>query len=181
MGIPTNVVDAAAAIKDGSLGLIDEVSIGDLVVSALQGLRGGDEKEITERPVEAGFSVIEAAVERPTVRVLDIVLTNPDFSVEAGITAALNGSIEQFTETWRDKKEKLYTMYNGSELVTVTTHENVYPGMLIQRIEPWYDVDENWDCFIATVTFQQFDERQTESIDSLAGALTAGIKSVGGL
>ena len=181
MGIPTNIVDAAASIKDGTLGPITEVSIGDLVVSALQGLSGDDVMEITERPVEAGFNVIEAAVELPLERTLEVVLANPDFSVEAGVTAALNGSVSQFTETWRDKKQKLYDMRKGRQIVTVTTHENVYNNMLIQRISPWFDVDENYECFIASVTVRQLDTRQTGAAEGLEGALTASLSSVGGL
>src|SRR3989304_2112162 len=124
MGIPTNVVDAAAAIKDGVLGAIETIKIGDLVVSALTGLEGSDEWDIVQRPVEAGFLVTDAVVKLPYQRTLHIVLANPDFSVEAGITAALTGSVDQFTQTWRDKKQTLKSM--GGEGLSVAPHERGY-------------------------------------------------------
>jgi len=180
MGLPTNVVDAAASIKDRKLGFT-EISIGDLVVSALQELSGDDEVIITERPVEEGFNIIEAAVHVPKTRVLGIVLGNPDFSVESGVKAALNGSVTQFTETWRDKRDRLYEIKNGLEIVNLTTHEEHIKNMMIQKISPWYDIEENWEAFVANVTMEQIDIRQLESADSLLGAMTAGLKSVGGM
>ena len=38
MGLPTNINDAAQALKSGDLELIDQVKIGDILVSALTSL-----------------------------------------------------------------------------------------------------------------------------------------------
>lgn len=181
MSIPTNMIDAAAQIKDGTLGVIKLITIGDIQVSALTGLSALREKEVTRRRVQAGFEVINGAVELATDLVLDIVLANPDLSPEAGVTAALTGSFAGFLDTWRDKKDALYAEFDAGTILSVTTHENTYPARVISRIEPLFDVENNWDCWIGRVTFTPFDNQQNEAISDVATAITAGKKSVGGL
>ncbi|MBV6340985.1 phage baseplate protein [Candidatus Magnetobacterium casense] len=178
MGLPTNIADAASQIKDGVLGAVETIMIGDVMVSALTGLSGGNSVEITRKPIEAGFATTDAAVDVPVERVLDICLANPDFSVEAGIDAALTGSVSQFTETWRDKKDKLYKYLTDKELIDVQTHEALYENMLIQSIEPKWDVDDNADAFFATVTVVEITQI-TNATDG--GVIDAAESSVGGL
>jgi len=177
MGLPTSLADAAASIADGTLGLIEIVAIGDLAVSALTGLDGSDEMMITDKPIEEGFDVSDAAIKIPTTRTLNICLANPDFSVEAGIEAALSGSFGGFADTWRDKKEQLYEYYNNRELLSVLTQENLYTDMLISSITPWYDVNQNDDAFFATVVFKKINKVG----DPLAGLIDAAESAVGGL
>lgn len=181
MSIPTNIVDAAAQIRDGTIGVIDLITIGDLQVSALTGLQVPREKDVTRRRVQAGFEVINGMLDVSTDIIMDIVLGNPDFSPEAGVTAALTGSFAGFTETWRDKRDTLYAMFDDNEIINVTTHEGSYPSYVISRINPVFDNEENWDCYIATVTLTPFNNQQLQSITDVADAMTASRKSVGGL
>ena len=168
--IPSNIVGAAAAIRDGEFGLIEEIKIGDLIVSALTGVDGTDEMSVTEKPVEAGYIVSDAAIKMPIRRSIDIVLANPDYSVEAGINAALSGSVEQFNDTWRDKKNRLYEYFENKELVTLQTHSEVILSMLIQSITPSYDVENNFDAFVANITLQEVRVVGTGEIDDSTNA-----------
>lgn len=181
MSIPSNIIDAAAQIKDGTLGVIDLITIGDVQVSALTGLQAPREKDVTRRRVQAGFEVINGMVELSTDLVLDIVLGNPDFSPEAAVTAALTGTFAGFTETWQDKRDSLTALFDTNEIVNVTTHENSYPSRVISRLEPLFDNTENYDCWVGRVTLTPFNNQQLEAVTDVASAMTAAKKSMGGL
>jgi len=161
--IPNNIADAVASIRDGEFGLIEQIYIGDLLVSALTGLSGSDEMIVTEKPIEEGYAATDAAVRLPTVRSLDICLANPDYSIETGVTAALTGDVSSLTDTWRDKRDTLWQMFEDKEIIEVQTHEDNYPSMIIQSITPWYDADENWDAYFATVVVRELIETSTGS------------------
>lgn len=181
MGIPNNIVDAASAIKDGSLGVIDTILIGDVAVSALTGLQTPMEKEVTRRPVQSGFEVTLAAVINPTDIVLDVVLANPSFTPEAAVGAALTGTMSGFTDTWREKIQQIKGYFLDNTVVSATTHEDTYPSRLISRINPVFDPVENFDCWIGTIVLAPFDNLQTDSAVSVDNAMTAGKQTVGGL
>jgi hypothetical protein len=181
MGIPTNVVDAASAFKDGLLGVIETVQIGDVIVSALTGLQWPMEREVTRRPVQAGFSVAMGANIVPSDIVMDVVLANPNFAPEALATAALTGNLAGFTATWREKKAQLEQYFADGETLDGTTHLAPFSGYIISRIEPRFDAEENWDCWIASVTLTPFDNRQADADAGVAGAMTAALQSVGGM
>lgn len=181
MSIPTNIVDAAAQIKDGTLGVINLITIGDVQVSALTGLQQPREKEVVRRRVQAGFEVIVGAVELSTDIVMDVVLANPDFSPEAAVTAALTGSFAGFTDTWRDKRDALYAIFETNEIISGSTHQGPFSSYLVSRIEPLFDNMENWDCWIGRVTLTPFNNQQLEAAADVANAMTAAKKSVGGL
>jgi len=151
MAIPNNIADAASAIKDGTLGPIEVIKIGDLIVSALTGLSAPSELIPTRRSVEDGYEVVNRAVELPQALTLNIVLANPDFSVEAGLDAAMSGSFAGFLDTWRDKIKYLKQLQTDKEIVPVQTHEGVYETMLVTLIDPLYDVVNNADAWIGTV------------------------------
>ncbi|MCP4604484.1 MAG: hypothetical protein GY847_28840 [Proteobacteria bacterium] len=158
MGIPTNAVDAASALADGSLGVIEIIKIGDLTVSALQGLSGGDEMRITDKPVQSGFAVSDAAVRMPVERTLDIVLANPDLAIGSVTSAVLSGDPGSLGETFRDKRDELYAYFEEKEILTYQTHESVYESAMIQSITPYFDVDENWECWIGAVHFKEIKQ-----------------------
>lgn len=169
MTLPLTLASAAAAIQDGTLGLIETVSIGDVIVSALIGLDGGDWLDVTSRPIESGLEITECAIATPVERTLTVCLANPDFSAESGLKAALEGSVTAFTETWRDKRDRLYKYFTDREIIELTTHENFYENMLIYGIAPFWDVDENYNCFFAQVSLRQIttvNEAATGIIDS---------------
>jgi hypothetical protein len=165
MGFPTNIADAAAAYRDGSLGLIEEIKIGDLVVSALTAIDYSHEMEITEKPLQAGYDATDAAKEIPIEINIDICLANPDYSIEAGLTAALTGNAESLVQTWRDKKNQLYEYWKTKTLVSFQSHESIEDSLLIRSIRPYFDVDENYDAFFANVTLKKIKIVGQESED----------------
>lgn len=178
--IPTNMADAAMAIKDGEFGFIEEIKIGELMLSAITGIDAAEEMAVTERSVQAGFEMTIAAILQPSIVTLDIVLANPEFSAEAAITAALTGSFSGFTESWRDKKAELLEMFHGKQIIDSQTHDSIYPKHIIQRIAPYYDVNEQWDSFFAQVTLQQvkliydIDSADASDLLDLASESAAG-------
>lgn len=157
----TNIADAAASIRNGELGPFSDVKIGKLVVSALIGMSAPTELLVTNKPIQKGYAITDAAVEWPRDVVLEICLANPDYSAEAGISAALTGSVASFTETWRDKKTKLYALKSTREIVDVQTHEDIFKNLIVRMIEPIYD---SYDAFFATVILQpvRYDDATTE-------------------
>lgn len=177
VSIPNNIADTAAAIKNGDIGLIPVVKIGDITVTALTGLSAPHSVEITRKPVQAGYDITDAAIKQPNELTLNIVLANPEFSVSAGIDAALTGNFSGFTETWRDKRDRLKQLLDIHELVTVQTHEDTYNNMLVRMIDPIFDVDNNADAYVATVycTEIQFGDEET------GGVIDQPLQSVGGL
>lgn len=146
---PTIAAYIAAARSGGLVPL--PAKIGDLLVSALVGLSAPSELNVTRKPIEAGYEVADAAIEVPQELVMDVVLSNPDLSPTAAITAAISGAFGGFFLTWRDKRDYLYEVQESRQLLEVITHEGWYTNMLLQSIDPIFDVDENWDCFIATL------------------------------
>ena len=165
MGLPTNIADAAASIRDGSLGLIEEIKIGDLVISALTAIDYSHEMDITEKPMQDGYLATDAATEIPIEFNIDICVANPDYSVEAGLTAALTGSSESLTQTWRDKKDILYEYWKTKTVVSFQSHDSVTDSLLIQSIRPYFDLNENYDAFFANVILKKIKIVGQESED----------------
>lgn len=177
----SNLSDVAQGVANGQIGIIDVIKIGEVTVSALTGLSGGDSVEISDRAVQAGFLVTEGVIKNPRERVLTIVLADPEISLEAGLSAAISGDLAGFTETWRDKKAALYAHFNALDIIDVVTHEDVYPSMIIRSITPLFDADENWDCFVAQVEVREWSERSTTSATGVDNALTAAAEALGAL
>lgn len=155
MPIPTNVADAASAVRDGVFGQAQDIKIGDLLVSALMGLDTPDETAITDKPVQAGYSVNDMAVDLPQIQTWNIILTNPDISAESAVVAAFTGDASSLTQTWRDKKDQLYQYKKDRELLDIQTHEELFSNFMVQSIIPNYDVNENLDAFVCTVQLKQ--------------------------
>jgi hypothetical protein len=181
MGIPNNLADAVAAIRSGKVQISDTIKIGDLVVSVLTGISGGDTKEVSGRPVVAGYDTTEIARRGPWSRTLKIMLMNPDLSLEAGMKAALTGQVTALMETWADKLQRLRDIFDTDEIVTVQTLDMIRENCLVTGIEDMYDPDENWDCWIGSVTVAQIDLRQGGTVAGVADAMTASTKQVGAL
>lgn len=178
MSIPTNIADAAAAIRDGSIGAQD-VMIGELVVSALTGVRISERKEVTRRPVQAGYSVDMGVIDVPVEIEMDIVLANPDYSAEGLVTAALTGSPEQLTETWTEKRDTLYALMRNKEIIDVTTHDQGFSGFVIESIDPMYDAEEDWEGWIGSVRLVAFSNQGGATAVDMANAKTAATAAVG--
>lgn len=181
VGIPGNLADVAAKIKDGQLGLIEVVSLGGVAVSALTGLSGEDSLDAVDRPVQAGFTMIHAVAFRPVTRTWDVILANPSFGIEAGIDAALTGNFAGFSETWHDKRKKLKSMFSGVELVTAVGVDESLENCIITALRPRYDVENNYDAWIAQIDLLQIDIRQLGSATDSKEAMTSTKQYVGAL
>lgn len=181
VGIPTNIADAVASFRTGDL-VPQEIKIGGLVVSALTGLRTPRRKDVTRRPVQAGYSVSMGVIDVPDEIELDVVFGNPDYSAEGFLTAALTGAVEQLTETWVEKRDALYALFDTREIVDCTTHDRGYPPeYVISDIDPQYDSEEDWEGWIGTVRLVHFGIQSGETAVDLADAKTAAIAAVGSL
>jgi hypothetical protein len=174
-------LDIIKGVRDGQIGVIEAIKIGDCVVSALTGLSGADSVTITERSVQAGFVVTEGVIDDPKDREFVILLADPEISLEAGLSAALTGSLAGITEGWRDKKETLYSHFRNHEIVTAISHVEVLPNMIIRSIDPMYDPEENWDCFIARVELHQWNQGSLTAAGDVSNAITAASVQVGAL
>ena len=153
--IPNNLNDAIQAARDGELGLVDQIKIGDIVVDALVGLDNAESLNITSLPIQSGITLTLAAVEDIQPLVMDVVLANPQYSIDQLMTAAMTGDASTLTQTWRDDKKQLYQYKNDLELLEVQDHQDLHQNCLIQSISPKYDTEENLDCFWATIVFSK--------------------------
>lgn len=174
-----SIVDIGNDIRSGKIGVIPAIRIGDVAVSALTGLRGADSVSFTTKSVQAGFAVTDGIVHRPKERSFDIILADPEISIEMGISAALSGSWAGFSETWRDKKDTLYKHFDNIEIITAVSHVEPLPNMFIVQIDPVFDVNENFDCFIAKVDLRTWDERGVQSASDVDSAIKAASVNVG--
>ena len=178
MSIPTNIADAASAIKDGTIGEQD-VMIGEIMVSALTAVRITEHKEVTRRPVQAGYSVPMGVIDVPIELEMEIVLANPDSSAEGLIGAALTGSPEQLTETWKEKFDAIKALFDAKEVIDVTTHDRGFSGYIIEAIEPVYDAEEDWEGWVGTIRFVYWGSQGGETTSALDAAKTAATAAVG--
>ena len=153
--IPTNMLDAINAFRDGELGFNDEVKIGDLIVDALTSLSVPEGIEITTRPFQDGSRKTDVAITGNLPMSMDIVLTNPVYSAEELALAAINGTLEQFNKTWREKKKELYQLKDDREVIEVQTHDELYKDVMIKSIEPLYNAESNFDAFICSIEFER--------------------------
>ena len=180
MSIPTNLADAVAGVRDGTIGA-QQVKIGELIVSALTGVRISRRKEVTRRPVQAGYSVDMGVIDTPDQIEMDIVLANPDYSPEGLITAAVTGSVSELTETWTDKRDQLYAIMDGREIIDVTTHDHGFSSFVIEEIEPRFDAEEDVEGWVGTVRLVKFANQNSTTAVDLANAKSAAKAYVGGL
>lgn len=179
VGIPTNIADAAAAVRGGDI-FPQEVKIGDLVVSALTGLRTPRRKEITRRAVQAGYSVSMGVIDVPDEIEMDIIFANPDYSLEGILTSVLTGSPEQLAETWVEKRDALYALFDSREIIDCTTHDQGYPPVfVIESIEQQNDADDDWEGWIGTVRLVQFGTQSGDTAVDLLSAASAATAGVG--
>ncbi|MCK5610781.1 hypothetical protein KAR91_53405 [Candidatus Pacearchaeota archaeon] len=179
MSIPNNINDAIQAARDGELGVIDQIKIGDILVDALTGLDDTEILSITRKPIQDGTVMTDAAIEDVQPLVMDIVLANPQYSLTQLAAAALTGDTSGLSQTWRDDKRQLYQYKKDLELLEVQDHQSVHQNCLIQSITPRYDTAENLDCFWATVVFERMMIfGQSEQSDNKLASLKQNVGSL---
>lgn len=157
MALPTNIVSLINQAAAGTLGNVEQIKIGDVLVDVLENVTGSDVMRITRKPVEAGFAVTDAAILEPTERTFEVILTDPEYSASAATSAALTGTLESFNTSWRDKRDTIYGYFLNREIIDVMSHDALYQSMLIQSITPLYDAAENLDAFVASIHFQKYE------------------------
>lgn len=163
---PNNATDLIQSIRDGEVGVIDQILIGDMVVSAMFGLDAPETLSLTNRKIQSGADIATMAIDDRTVITMDICLANPEISLDAAITAAATGDIGVMSETWRDKRDELRQMKTERQVIDVQTHDNLYPSFLITGIYPIFDSEENWDAFICSVVLEKvriYGDEETET------------------
>lgn len=153
--IPNNAMDLIQSVRDGELGVFDQILIGDLVVSALFGLDAPETLSLTNRKIQSGADLATMAVQDRAVITMDICLANPEISLDGALTAAVTGNIGLLTETWRDKRDELRQIMSERQVVSVQTHDDLYESFLITGLYPIFDVEENWDAFIVSVVLEK--------------------------
>jgi hypothetical protein len=180
MGIPTNIADFVAEIKDGTLGE-QKIMIGDVIVDALTNINVMDRKEVTRRPVQSGFSVDIGVVDVPIEIDLNIVLTNPSYSPESFITAGVTGEFSQLTETYNDKVDRLYEIMNTKEIIDLITHEKSYFSFVISEINRNQNAEELANCWIGNVHLMSFSNYENDLSVDIENAKTAAKEYVGSM
>lgn len=178
--IANNITDLIQSARDGEIGVIDQILIGDLLVSALSGLDAPETLSLTNRRIQDGSEMATMATdERQTVS-MDICLANPELSIEGAITAAVTGNIGVLSDTWRDKRDYLRKLKTDREVVDIQTQDEIYPSFLIVGIYPRFDSDENWDAFICTVVLEKV-RLWGQTDDDSENKYTTAKKTVSGL
>lgn len=169
------LADLAADVAAGVVGLVDAVTIGDVTVSALEGLSAPDTSFVTRKPVQAGYIMTDAQTHDPKTMTLTVLMADPELSAEVGLTAVLTGDLAGLTDTWRDKRDAIKLLKADSEIIDVQTHDEALPGCLIVEIDPIYDVDENADAWIANITVQQIVQVGVVAADGLLDSALSDI------
>jgi len=177
--IPNNATDLIQSIKDGEVGIINTIMIGDLLVSALFGLDAAQSLTLTNRKIQFGSDMATMAIDDRNPISMDICLSNPEISLDSALQSAISGSAEIFTETWRDKKDQLNKLMSNREVVDVQTHDDIYYSYLITAIYPIFNVEENWDAFICSVTLEKVtlygQETENNSILTTSKQIVSGL------
>jgi len=170
------LADLATDVAAGVLGLVDAVTIGDITVSALKGLSAPDTSFVTRKPVQAGYTMTDAQTHDPKTMTLTVLLADPEISAEAGLNAVMSGDLAGLTDTWRSKRDTIQLYKQDSEIINVQTHDEGLTDCLIIDIDPIYDVDQNDDAWIATITVQQIIQVGSVEAD---GLLDSALSDVG--
>lgn len=178
MTFPATIKNAVDQLKNGTMDNVEDVKIGDIIISALNGVSCPSSLSVTRKPIAAGYAISDAAVDIPLEITLEICIADPQMTADELLAAAISGDLS-LSEKWQDKSAHLAQTMDNREIVTVQTHDSVYDNMLISAIDPAYDVDSNYDCWFGTVNL-------TQIITSSVGVGNTGIadsvlESVGGL
>jgi len=108
--------------------------IGELPIDVLTSVQPIHNWDVTEYPVEEGFDITDARIKKPIGLVLDCIFTDPDFSARSAGKAALNGTWN--TDSWQDKRDKLYEYSDSEEVIDVLVDGTQYESMVITNIDP---------------------------------------------
>lgn len=155
--IPNNVADLIKASQDNREGVFDTVSIDDLVVDCLVSLEAPSSLDIVEKQFQDGISKTDVAVTENNDITMEIVFTNPELSLDNVAEAYAKDDFGKFSDSFVDKKKRLYEIFNNREIINTQTHDEIYPNGMIQSIEPLYDSEENEEAFICNVIIRRME------------------------
>lgn len=137
MGFPSaaDVVSNPGSLRE--LFGLTPAKIGDLAVDLAITYSAPREATVTERPVEKGFAVSDARYIKPQYITMECIFTDPDVSGGNVARQASNGTLRQsLTTSWREKRDRLYELFETQELLEVSTPEQDYENMVILEILP---------------------------------------------
>jgi hypothetical protein len=137
---------------------VNPVLIGDLPVDVLRSETPVFDFNLTEHPVESGFDITDARIERPIGVTLEVILTDTELSASAVGFAALNDTLG--FDTWKDKRDRLYEIKNSSEIIDVVTPLDKYESMVITSLR----VDQTPQT--ARALFARIDFREIRVVKS---------------
>jgi len=130
MGLP----NIAQVIKDPVGALSDlktfECYLNDLRLDVLSSERVNYGITVTEKPVEEGFKITDASIDKPATLIIEAVLVDDVYNATlAGVDSLLNGVL-----SWQDKKEALYALKNAKKIVKYISPLGVFDSMLITDV-----------------------------------------------
>lgn len=155
MGFPTaaDVLTNLDSLKE--LFGLNPSLIGDIPVDLVVSYTPGFSAEITRHPVESGTSITDARIIAPDFLTMECVFTDPEFSGINIAKQAFSGTLgASLTTSWRDKRDRLYEIANGDEVITVFTPSASYESMLISDIRPEIN-SSTANAFFFTVDFEK--------------------------
>jgi hypothetical protein len=138
---------------------LNAVLIGDLPIDVLRSETPVYDYDLTEHPVESGFDITDARIERPIGVTLECILTDTDLSARAVGTAALNDTLGY--DSWKDKRDRLYEIRDSSEVLDVVTPLDRYESMTITSLR----VDQTPGT--ASALFFRVDLREVRFVSSI--------------
>ncbi len=129
--------------------------IGDIPVDLVLSYTPGFSAEITRHPVESGFNVTDARIIAPDFLTMECVFTDPEYSGINIAKQALSGTLgASLTTSWRDKRDRLYALANGDDVLTVVTPSASLDSMLISDIRPEITSSTS-GAFFFTIDFEK--------------------------
>lgn len=138
----------AGEIAGSLLGLHPPVKLGpwfqEIVIDVLETESPEYSMEISEDPVECGTDITDHTFEKPATLTLDCILTDLELTANSLKQNLASGA--PILTTWREKKDALYAMKDGKQLVNITTPLGFYQNYLIESISPSVSIATG-DCF----------------------------------
>lgn len=138
--------------------------INDIPLDVLEEFTYDSKFEVSQRPVESGFTTTYSRRKLPpTIVISGIQVTgqDPDTPIETEGTSALEG------KSWKDKYSDLMELKDRNEIVTLTTSLDTFPELLIDAVRFVRIAVNKADALFFTISFRKstFSESQIAEVD----------------
>jgi len=160
---------------------VQTAKISDLLIDVVSDIRVTLRKEVTRKPVQAGFSVDRGVIDTPIEIEIDCVLASPEYSLENLLDAGFGNSSLTLTKTWEEKRDQLLSYFNDKTIVDFTSHEASYAPLVVAEIAQRYDSEENLDGWMGTIRLVSFNNQSGATAVDVASANTAATIAGGAL